>query len=66
MPLFEYAFICENRSGTILTILYILYAPIRAFTIFSNSALLCDPVLGCGHIGVDYSGIRCTFLRARE
>ena len=22
--------------------------------------------LGCGHIGVDYSGIRCTFLRARE
>ena len=23
-------------------------------------------VLGCGHIEVDYSGIRCTFLRARE
>ena len=23
-------------------------------------------VLGCGHIGVDYSCIRCTFLRARE
>ena len=22
--------------------------------------------LGCGHIGVDYTGIRCTFLRARE
>ena len=22
--------------------------------------------LGCGHIGVHYSGIRCTFLRTRE
>ena len=27
---------------------------------------ICIFLLGCGHIEVDYSGIRCTFLRARE
>ena len=31
-----------------------------------HTAILYSYLLGCGHIRVDYSGIRCTFLRARE
>ena len=31
-----------------------------------NVLLLLFVLQCCGHIGVDYSGIRCTFLRARE
>ena len=37
-----------------------------AYSGFAGLNFVFTRVLGCGHIGVDYSGIRCTFLRARE
>ena len=43
-----------------------LYMPINASTRQEAHIKELSHTLGCGHIGVDYSGIRCTFLRARE
>ena len=36
------------------------------YTVYGIRYTLFGIPYGCGHIGVDYSGIRCTFLRARE
>ena len=33
------------------------------FSLILFQIIDCRVTLGCGHIGVDYSGIRCTFLR---
>ena len=32
----------------------------------AEQSILINVRLGCGHIGVDYSGIRCMFLTAHE